>query len=193
MTPPHIRIKKGSIVYDDSGAQQETRPFRPDLRVTPSRRRFGRRKVGPRASLFPLLIIAAGLFIFFRLVPHALAARSTVAGWQVTLHVTPYLDTLVVGVTFVSRAGKPAADAPEASVRVTLPGTDQEVVVSGALERSPMTLSGRLPATTGATRVQADVVIQGSRVRLTAKAPPPAPSTAQPPAQSPAQLPAPSH
>ncbi len=172
MTPPRIRIKKGSVIYDDSGPQQEAVPFRPDLRVSPSRRRFGRRKVGPRVSLFPLLVIAVGLFIFFRLVPHALASRSVVAGWQVTLHVTPYLDTLVVGITFVSRGARPPGDAPVASVRVTLPGTDQEVGFSGPLDRSPMTLSGRLPATTGASRVQADVEIQGSRIRLAAKVPP---------------------
>jgi hypothetical protein len=175
MKPPVLRIKKKSVIYDDTLAQQKDEPFRPSFSPTPSRRTVRRRKVGPRSSLLPLLAIAAGLFIFLRVLPHAPSSRAVVAGWQVTLHVTPWEDALIVGLTFVSRSVKAggstpqgAAAAPEAAVRVFLPGTGEQVFLAGDLARSPMTLSGRLPAREGAARVQADVTILGSRATLVA-------------------------
>jgi len=173
MKPPVIRIKKPSIIYDDTGAQQESEPFRLSFTPTPGRRTVPRRPVGPRYSLLPLLLIAAALFVLFRVLPHAPTGRAVVAGWQVTLHVTPWEDTLIVGLTFVSGSAKAGgsgpggtAAVPEATARISLLGTGEQVFLAGDLERSPMTLSGRLPLVAGAARVQADVTILGSRATL---------------------------
>ena len=176
MKPPVLRVKKGSVIYDDSGARRETAPYRPDLKVTPSRRRIRRRAVGPRASMFPLLIIAAAILLFFWLVPRAQSPRAVVAGWQVTLRATPYEGVLIVGVTFVSRSARLSVPAPETSALVTLTGNPRPIVLSGSLERSPMTLTGRFPAYGAGARLQAQVTIQGSRVTLTAPVPRYAPS-----------------
>jgi hypothetical protein len=187
MKPPVLRIKKRSVIYDDTEARQEGEPFRPSFSPSPSRRTVRRRRVGSRSSLLPLLVVAAGLFIFFRVLPHAPTSRAVVAGWQVTLHVTPWEDALIVGLTFVSRSAKAggsapqeAAAVPEAAVRVSLPGTGEQVFLAGDLARSPMTLSGRLPAIPGAARVQADVTILGSRATLLAPVGRPASSSASP-------------
>jgi len=171
MKPPILRIKKGSVIYDDSRAQRETVPFRPDLRVTPPRRRVRHRSIGPRASLFPLLIIAAAIFLFFRLAPRAQSPRAVVDGWQVTLRVTPYEGALIVGVTFVCRSTQLPDPAPQASALVTLSGDAEPVLLSGILEKSPMTLKGRFPAYGPAGRVRAQVTIQGSHVTLAAPVP----------------------
>jgi len=176
MKPPILRIKKGSVIYDDTAAQRETTPYRPDLTVTPSRRRIRRRSVGPRASMFPLLIIAAAIFLFFWLVPRAQSPRAALAGWQVTLRATPYEGALIVGVTFVARSASLPVPAPETSAIVRLSGSPQPLILSGILERSPMTLTGRFPAYGSAARVQAQVTIQGSRVTLAARIPRYAPS-----------------
>jgi len=175
MNPPLLKIKKGSVVYDDSGAQQEAEPFRPDLTPAPGRRPVRRRPVGPSASLFPLLIIAAALFIFFRVMPRGQASRAELAGWQVSLQVTPYQDTLIVGLTFVSRSAQAQGAASEASAQVVLAGTAEQALISGSLVKSPMTLSGRLENLPGGTRVRAEVVIDGSRVYLSAPVPRPTP------------------
>ena len=187
MKPPVLRIKKKSVIYDDTGAQQEGEPFRLSLAPSPGRLTVRRRRVGTRSSLVPLLVVAAGLFVFFRVIPHAPTSRAVVAGWQVTLHVTPREDTLIVGLTFVSRSGKAGADAPEgtaavpeATARVSLLGTGEQVFLAGDLVKSPMTLSGRLPIVGGAARVQADVAIQGSRVTLLAPVKKPAGADAPP-------------
>jgi hypothetical protein len=187
MKPPVLRIKKKSVIYDDTGAQQESEPFRPSFTPTRGRRTVPGRRVGPRYSLVPLLLIAAALFVLFRVLPHAPSSSAVVAGWQVTLHVTPWEDALIVGLTFVSRSAKPggstpqgAAAVPEAAVRVSLPGTGEQVFLAGDLARSPMTLSGRLPAREGAARVRADVTILGSRATLVAPVRKPAGGAAPP-------------
>ncbi|HUJ73232.1 MAG TPA: hypothetical protein VL359_00180 [bacterium] len=171
MNPQILKIKKGSVIYDDTSAQQQTEPYRPDLTVTPSRRRIRRRSIGPRASLFPLLIIAAALFLFFRLAPRAQSPRAVVAGWQVTLRATPYQGTLIVGLTFVSSSEQVPSPAPRASARVMLSGNPEPLLLDGALERSPMTLTGRFPAFPSPSRLQAQVVVDGSRVILSAPVP----------------------
>jgi len=94
--------QKGAIVYDDTAAKDASelpRPALPGSRPLTSPRRKRR---GGRLTYFPLVIIAIGLFILFRIVPNTPVSRATLSGWQVTLHVTPYQDTLIVGVTFLS-------------------------------------------------------------------------------------------
>ncbi len=186
MKPPVLRIKRNSVIYDDTAAQQESEPFRLSLTPSPGRT-VRRRRVGTGASLVPLLVVAAALVVFFRVLPRAPTSRAVVAGWQVTLHVTPWQDTLIVGLTFVSRSAKPGAGTPEkgaavpeATARVSLPGTGEQVFLAGDLAKSPMTLSGQLPVVGGASRVQADVTIQGSRVTLLAPVKKPAGSNSPP-------------
>jgi hypothetical protein len=176
---PVLRIKKGSVVYDDRNAQFASEIPRPALPGTrPLRSRRGRRR-GGRLTFFPLLVIAAGLFIFFRIIPNAPVGKTVLSGWQVILRATPIQDRLIVGVTFISTAGsnntaaQPAPGAPvqEADARITLPGTGEQVFVSGDLDKSPMTIRGDLPRISGVKRVQAEVSIGSAHASMWIPAP----------------------
>jgi hypothetical protein len=177
--PPVLKVKKGAQVYDDTAAQEASelpRPLLPGSGPLPRGRR--RRRAG-RYTYFPLVIVAIGLFIFFRVAPNTPVSRGSLSGWQVTLHVTPYNDTLIVGVTFVSKAPvEGSGSAERALVRVSLPGTAEEVFVAGNLERSPMTLRGTVPWLRAAAKVEARVSIGGARVTLWQRAPRPRASAA---------------
>jgi hypothetical protein len=181
MKQPVLRVKKGATIYDDTAAMEASglpRPALPGSGPLKSRRRKRR---GGRLTYFPLLIIAVGLFILFRIVPSTPVSRATLSGWQVTLHVTPYNDTLIVGVTFVSRAplkgpikGSPeGTEVPEATVHVSLPGTGQQAFLTGNLGKSPMTLRGELPWLQKAKKVQAEIRVGNARVTLWQPAPAP--------------------
>ena len=131
---------------------------------------------GPRRTLFiflPLIVIALGLFILFRLAPNTPVHRAVVGRWQATLRATPYQDTLIIGVTFLSSsdASTNVADVVEAKVRMSLPGTGEQVLVAGMLEKSPMTLRADLPRVAGAKKVQAEVSIGNAKATLWVPAP----------------------
>ena len=180
MKQPVIRIKKGAIVYDDTAAREASelpRPALPGSGPLPSSRRKRR---GGRLTYFPLVIIAIGLFILFRIVPNTPVSRATLSGWQVTLHVTPYQDTLIVGVTFLSSTpvrvpgeGSPGSGPSRAAVRLSLPGTGRQAFVAGDLVKSPMTLRGELPWLKKAKKVQAEVSVGNTHVTLWQPAPVP--------------------
>jgi hypothetical protein len=183
MNHPVLRIKKGAQVYDDTAAREAAELPRPALPGSgPLRRgsRLRRRRGGPFTYL-PLVVVAIGLFIFFRLAPNTPVTSASIAGWNVTLHVTPYNDTLIVGVTFVSKAPvEEGEDAAQALVSISLPGTAEQVLVHESLERSPMTLRGTVPWLRAAAKVQAQVAVGGAHVTLWQRAPrpraaPPAP------------------
>jgi hypothetical protein len=168
MTHPVLRIKKGAAVYDDTEARHASEIPRlalPGSGPLPSRRR---RRRGIPLTFVPLLVIALGLFILFRVVPNTPVQRSVVSGWQVTLRVTPYQDRLIVGVTFISSAPVPAnqADMPEATARLSLPGTGEQAFIAGTLDKSPMTLRGELPRLGNAKRVKAEVSIGSAHAAL---------------------------
>ena len=55
---------------------------------------------------------------------------------------------------------------PEATARISLPGTGEQLFLAGALERSPITLRGSLRRAGGAKKVQAQVSIAGTRATL---------------------------
>jgi hypothetical protein len=179
MKQPVLRVKKGAVVYDDTAAREASelpRPALPGSGPLGSRRR--KRRVG-RFTYLPLLIIALGLFILFRIIPNTPVGRATVSGWQVTLHVTPYKDTLIVGVTFLAPRKGPSpelpvrTEPPEARVRLSLPGTGEQAFLAGDLVRSPMTLRGELPWLPNAKKVQAEISIGTARVTLWKPAPGP--------------------
>jgi hypothetical protein len=167
MKPPRLRIKKGAVLYDDSEQVRDLPQPPPRRRPAPPRRR----PRGARVVLAPLLAIAAGLFILFRMVPHAATNHAVLSGWQATLHVTRYEDGLIVGVTFVARSPR-RSPAPEAAASVSLRGTGEQVFLAGDLVKSPMTLRGRLPDIPGAAAVQAEVTVGGARVVLVTPVPP---------------------
>ena len=174
MKPPVLKVKKGAQVYDDAAAQEESLYPRPALPGSGPLPRGRRRRRAGRYTYFPLVIVAIGLFIFFQVAPNTPVSRGSLSGWQVTLHVTPYNDTLIVGVTFVSRAPVEAgASTAQASVLVSLPGTDEQVFVSGDLERSPMTLRGTVLWLRAAAKVQAKVSIGSAHLTLWQRAPRP--------------------
>ena len=173
--PPILKVKKGARVYDDTAAQEESEYPRPPLPGSGPLPRGRRRRRAGRYTYFPLVIVAIGLFIFFQVAPNTPVSRGSLPGWQVTLHVTPYNDTLIVGVTFVSQAPvEPGGGAAHASMIISLPGTDEQVFVSGDLDRSPMTLRGTVPWLRAAAKVQALVGIGSAHVTLWQRARPPA-------------------
>jgi len=168
MKHPVLKIKKGAVVYDDADARHASelpRPAVPGSRPLVSSRR---RKRGRRLTFLPLLVIALGLFLLFRIVPNTPVNKAVLAGWQVILRVTPFENTLIVGVTFISRspAAESASPLPEATARVSLTGTGEQVFLAGDLEKSPMTLRGELPRLASAKKVQAEVSIGSTRATL---------------------------
>jgi len=173
MKHPVLKIKKDAVVYDDTEARiasELPRPALPGSGPFFSRRR---RRKGIPATFFPLLVVAIGLFILFQVVPNAPIRRSVINGWQATLRATPYQDRLIIGVTFISGAPVPAnrADAPEAAVRLFLPGTGEQTFVAGLLDKSPVTLRGELPRIPSARKVQAEISVGNARATLRIPAP----------------------
>jgi hypothetical protein len=175
---PVLRIKKGSVVYDDRNAQVASEIPRPALPGTRPLRSRGRRRRGGRLTFFPLLVIAAGLFIFFRIIPNAPVGKTVLSGWQVILRATPIQDRLIIGVTFISTApsntaAQPAPGTPvqEADARITLSGTGEQVFVSGDLDKSPVTIRGDLPRISGVKRIQAEVSIGSAHASMWIPAP----------------------
>ena len=176
MKPPILRVKKGAVVYDDTAAQEAAGLPRPAIPGSGPLRRGSRlrRRRGGRFTYFPLIIVAIGLFIFFQVAPRTPVTSASLSGWQVTLHVTPYNDTLIVGVTFIDRRPfEGGGSIPRAAVLVSLPGTPEQTSVSGDLERSPITLRGQVLWLRAASRVQARVSIGSAHVTLWQRPPRP--------------------
>ena len=173
MKHPVLRVKKGAVVYDDTEARRSSELPRPALPGTGPFVARRRRKRGAPLTFLPLIAIALGLFILFRLAPNTPANRAVVGRWQATLRATPYQDKLIIGVTFLSSiaAATNAADVAEAKVRMSLPGTGEQVLVAGMLEKSPMTLRADLPRVAGAKKVQAEVSIGNAKATLWVPAP----------------------
>jgi hypothetical protein len=173
MKHPVLRIKKGAVVYDDTAAREASELPRPALPGTGPFFARRRRRRGIPVTFFPLLVVAIGLFILFQVVPNATVRRSVLNGWQATLRATPFQDRLIIGVTFISGspvAGNPA-DAPEATARLSLPGTGEQTFVAGRLDKSPLTLRGDLPRIPGAKKVQAEIKVGNAHVTLRIPAP----------------------
>jgi hypothetical protein len=119
-----------------------------------------------------LLILALGIFVVARYVPRSPTDRATLAGWQIILRATPYGDALIVGVTFIALSPTGLAGSPPAaSVDFLLLGTGERLSLLGNLEKSPMTLRGRLPYSKKIQRVQAEVSIAGQSRTLQLAAP----------------------
>jgi hypothetical protein len=170
MKNPVLRIRKGVKVYDDN--QEEPAPL---LRVPdpPLRRRARRAPRKGRLNLLPFVALALALVVVFRVVPRAQANRAFIGGWNPTLRASADQDALQVSVTFVKEApaGAPIVDGPQATVRIVLPDTGQEISLSGILSKSPITLRGQIDYSPRVKRVQAEVSVGADRktLRLTAR------------------------
>jgi hypothetical protein len=192
MKHPVLKIRKGAIIYDDTAAREASEFPHPALPGKGPARSRRRKKRSAGFTYFPLVIIAVGLFVLFRIVPNTPVGRVAVSGWQATLHVTPHGGRLIVGVTFLSKSPLKlrspefpgGAEPVEAIVRFSLAGTGEQQFVAGDLVKSPMTLRGELPWVAGAKKVQAEVSVGTSRATLWRPVPAPAPAPVPAPVPS---------
>jgi hypothetical protein len=171
MKHPILHVKKGATVYDEEEARKETRRLlQPTLAKLRAARHPRARTRSAGLSTVALLVVAVGIFVVFRQASEV--PRATIEGWRVILRATPHDGLIIVGVTFIDASEPPSAVpngptgtpkvTPRASIRVSIPGTEERLDLAGALDRSPMTLRGELPGLAKARRVRAEVTI-GSR------------------------------
>ena len=122
-------------------------------------------------TFLPLVVLAIGLVIVFRVIPRPQTNRASLAGWQAVLHATPYGNTLLLSVTFThGTASSPLAPkSPPAivSVRFLLQDTGDRLALEEALVKSPMTVRGQLPWSASVKKVQAEVSVGAETKTLT--------------------------
>ena len=173
MKQPVLRVRKGAEIYDDSLAESERRAQAKEIaaqRHPPTgRRRLKKRRV--RMTFLPLVVLAIGLVLVFRIIPRTPTNRASLAGWDAILRATPYGNTLLLSVTFIHGTASPPL-APEipptiASVRFFLQGTEERLSLEEALVKSPMTVRGQLPWSARVKKVQAEVSIGTENKTLT--------------------------
>jgi hypothetical protein len=168
MKQPVIRIKKGAVVYDDRQAQDDARVWRPRLTpVARSRHRAPRR----RSVFFPLLVLAVVLVVVIVYVQQRQTADTAVLdGWKAELHAQIYEGALLAGVTFIRAGDAPIpVPPPVAIVRFKVPGARETTAVTGALERSPFTISARLAGQARASTISAVVILGDQEKTLAAR------------------------
>ncbi len=169
MKHPVLKIKKNALIYDDKAQKQSPQAYPASTKI-PVREHRTTRPRGRRAArltFLPLLVLAIGLFLVMRVIPRSPADRATLAGWQVVLRATVAEETLIVGVTFIAEPKTivPAAP-PEAAVQVLIPDTGDRMTLSGALQRSPLTLRDQVPYKAWMKTVQAEVSLMDEHVTL---------------------------
>ena len=186
MKNPVLRVRKGAEVYDDSLAESERRlhaaeaaaqrhPPAWNAATAPAARGSGRKRRRPHArragmTFLPLVVLAIGLVVVFRIIPRPPTNRASLAGWQAVLHATPYGNTLLLSVTFTH--GTPSSPlAPEtppalASVQFFLQDTGERLTLAEALVKSPMTIRGQLPYRANVKKVQAEVSVGAEKKTL---------------------------
>jgi hypothetical protein len=169
---PVLRIKKGARVYDDSQEQTAAPPRESEPAPRGRARRAPRR--GRPSLLLPLVALVLALVVVVRVLPRGPANRAVIGGWNTTLRAAASQGTLEVSVTFVKEgpAVESTGDGPSATVKIVLPDTGQQISLSGALSKSPITLRGRMDYSARVKRVLAEVSVGGSRrtLRLSARA-----------------------
>ena len=194
MKNPVLRVRKGAEVYDDSLAESERRLHAAEAAAqrhppasnaarsgrnaatAPAARGSGRKRRRPHArragmTFLPLVVLAIGLVVVFRIIPRPPTNRASLAGWQAVLHATPYGNTLLLSVTFTH--GTPSSPlAPEtppalASVQFFLQDTGERLTLAEALVKSPMTIRGQLPYRANVKKVQAEVSVGAEKKTLT--------------------------
>jgi hypothetical protein len=175
MKQPILRIKKDAIVYDDRAPSRSHPEIRAAwrARLAAEEEHVNRKGPGGRRALFSLLIMAAGLFLVWSLLPRQSSDRATIAGWQVILRAAHSGDALIVGVTFVVASAGPTGTAPTAAIDFTVAGTEIRRPASGVLEKSPMTIRQDIPYASGMKRVGAVVRIGGESATLATAVPAP--------------------
>jgi hypothetical protein len=173
MKNPILSIRKGAEVYDDSLAESERRLQAAEaaaLRHPPAKRRRPHARRA-RMTFLPLVVLAIGLVVVFRIIPRPPTNRAGLAGWDAVLRATPYGNTLLLSVTFIHGTASSAL-APEippaiASVRFFLQGTGERLTLEEALVKSPMTIRGQLPWSASVKKVQAEVSVGAEKKTLT--------------------------
>lgn len=169
MKGPVLRIRKGVRVYDDREQEQAPPPREPAPQPGRRARQGGRRG---RLTFLPLLVLVLAVVVVLRVVPKTQTNRAVIGGWSTTLRATLFQDdTLLVGVTFVKEgpgaAAAPVENGPRAEAKVVLPDTGQEILLSGILEKSPITLQGQMEYSSKVKKVQAVVSVGAERKTLT--------------------------
>ena len=159
MKPPILRVKKNATIYDDDAPSRTHPEVRAAWRARKAAEEEASQRKGPggRRAVLAVLVIAAGLFLVWSLLPRSYSDRSTVGGWQAILRATLSSDTLIVGVTFIATPKAVANAGTEIDFTVT--GTDVHRAASQSLEKSPMTIREDIPFLAGMKVVHATVRI----------------------------------
>ena len=177
MKHPILSIRKGAEVYDDSLAESERRLQAAEAAAQkhpPAKRRRPHTRRA-RMTFLPLVVLAIGLVVVFRIIPRPPTNRASLAGWDAVLRATHYGNTFLLSVTFIHGTASPPL-APEippaiALVRFFLQGTGERLTLEEALVKSPMTVRGHLPWSAIVKKVQAEVSVGAEKKTLTLAAP----------------------
>ena len=167
---PILRIKKGVDVRDEPDAQFDTRPgpLIPE-KVSPypkpvSRQRPRRRMM---SGLLPLVIVAIAAVVAYQVLTRQ-SNEGTVAGYRALLRAGPVGQSLVVSVALGKTDSAPAAAEP-VTVKFTIPDTGDELTVSQTLTDRISIVRGTMPYRGGEKSVQAEVLLRGDTLKLTAR------------------------
>jgi hypothetical protein len=122
-------------------------------------------------TFLPLVVLAIGLVIVFRVIPRPPTNRASLAGWQAVLHATPYGNVLLLSVTFTHGAASsplvPESPPAIATVRFFLHDTGERLAREQSLVKSPMTIRGQLPYSASVRIVEAEVSVGAEKKTLT--------------------------
>ena len=169
--PPVLKVRKDAepevrYHYNRDERVALRRPVRKDRK---RRGLFGRLLRGRGTSLLPVVMGVLAIVVVARLLTRD-QSTGHLAGYDVSLRAYAYEDALLASVTvsWKPRAGEPAVEAADATVRFSTPEAAAGSVTIEPLGGGEAVVRGRLVGTGSERRVVAEVSIGGTTVRLVA-------------------------
>ena len=161
--PPHpiLRIKKDAerdveFHYDKEKRLSMHRSSRPFSKGNAFFAFFRR---GRLPSLLPVVLIALVGLAVFRFFPRP-ANHAAISGFEATLRVLTYKDSVLLSVTFARDPRSPrGSETPVARIEFALPDSGKALLVSGALDEDLITIRGTLGFTGKDGKVTAQVSV----------------------------------